>query len=121
MAKQEVPQFEMRHRMELAMEYGNVSVAEMAKELGVSRTTISNFLHGRTIPRRGNLIVWSVTCGVPLDWLIDGDVPEPVATPEPEAPKTRKPSKRARTQDNGHSRWSVDIPAQSHNVRRGAA
>jgi transcriptional regulator with XRE-family HTH domain len=103
--------------MELALEYGNVSVAEMAKELGVSRTTISNFLHGRTVPRKGNLIVWALTCGVPFDWLVDGDVPEPEATPEPEPANVKKPSKRARTQGGKSSPCTTDIPASLHNVR----
>jgi DNA-binding transcriptional regulator YiaG len=93
MAKQAVPQFEMRHRMELALEYGNISVSEIAAELGMSRTTISNWLHGRTEPRRRDLIVWALTCGVPLEWIIDGTVPD-AAPAEAEKPKkrTRRPA-----------------------------
>jgi transcriptional regulator with XRE-family HTH domain len=88
MAKQVVPEFAMRHRMELALEYGNISVQEMAAELGMSRTTISNWLHGRTEPRRRDLLVWSMTCGVPLEWLMTGAVPAAVAV-EPDTPKKR--------------------------------
>jgi transcriptional regulator with XRE-family HTH domain len=68
-----VPQFEMRHRMQLALEYAGVSVNEMAAELDASRTTVSNYLHGRTKPKRPHLIVWAMRCGVPFEWLVNGE------------------------------------------------
>lgn len=63
----------MRHRMGLALEYGSVSINEMARHLGASRTTISNYLHGRTQPRRADLIAWAMKCGVPFAWLVGDD------------------------------------------------
>lgn len=63
----------MRHRMQLALEQADVSVSEIAAVLGVSRSTVSNYLHGRTEPRRGYLLVWARHCDVTLEWLIDGD------------------------------------------------
>jgi transcriptional regulator with XRE-family HTH domain len=99
MKRKVLPEFEMRHRMELALEYGSVSVNEMARQLGVSRTTISNYLHGRTQPRRGDLIAWAMRCGVPFDWLVGADSEhvldddEPAAPPEP--PKQRRRRKSA--------------------------
>src|SRR4051812_9001888 len=72
MAKEPIPQFEMRHRLQLALEYGNVSVTEMAETLDASRTTVSNYLHGRTKPRRPDLAMWALKCGVPLEWLVTG-------------------------------------------------
>lgn len=87
MQRKPLPEFEMRHRMELALEYGSVSVNEMAAHLGTSRTTISNYLHGRTQPRRGDLIAWCLRCGVPFDWLVGTDseymLNNPVRQPEP--------------------------------------
>lgn len=76
MAAKPEPEFEMRHRMSLALEYGSVEISEMARELGVSRTTISNYLHGRTRPRRGDLITWALKCGVPFAWLVKGEPEE---------------------------------------------
>lgn len=73
MAAKPLPEFEMRHRMSLALEYASVSINEMASELGASRTTISNYLHGRTKPRRPDLIVWALKCGVPFEWIVEGD------------------------------------------------
>jgi transcriptional regulator with XRE-family HTH domain len=79
------PKFEMRHRMQLALEYGSVNVNQMARELGVSRTTISNYLHGRTKPSRGHLIAWAMRCGVPFGWLAGEESGfldiEPIAAP----------------------------------------
>lgn len=73
MKRKPLPEFEMRHRMSLALEYGSVSINEMARHLGASRTTISNYLHGRTQPRRADLIAWAMRCGVPFDWLVGDD------------------------------------------------
>jgi transcriptional regulator with XRE-family HTH domain len=83
------PEFEMRHRMGLALEYGSVSVNEMARELGISRTTISNYLHGRTQPRRGDLIAWAMRCGVPFDWLVENEMIEEVE-PQPAVKKSTR-------------------------------
>lgn len=97
MKRNALPEFEMRHRMELALEYGSVSVNEMARYLGISRTTISNYLHGRTEPRRGDLIAWSMRCGVPFDWLVGSDSDHLVDDePAPVSAPTERP-KRSRT------------------------
>lgn len=88
MQRNELPEFEMRHRMELALEYGSVTVSTMARHLGISRTTVSNYLHGRTQPRRSDLIAWALRCGVPFDWLVGVDsdhVLDEEATPAPRA------------------------------------
>lgn len=99
MQRKALPEFEMRHRMELALEYGSVTVNEMARHLGISRTTISNYLHGRTQPRRGDLIAWSLRCGVPFDWVV-GSESDHVLTdddaPAPPAPAPVKKPKRTR-------------------------
>jgi transcriptional regulator with XRE-family HTH domain len=73
MRKKALPQFELRHRMSLALEYAGVSVSEMAAELGASRSTVSNYLHGRTKPGRAHLIVWALKCGVPFEWIVNGE------------------------------------------------
>lgn len=67
-----VPRFEMRHRLRIALEYGDVPVQEMARELGMSRTTVSNYLHGRTEPTRAVVDAWAERCGVPAEWLLTG-------------------------------------------------
>ena len=59
--------------MLLALEHGEVSVSEMADELGVHRNTIGGYLHGRTRPSRATLRVWASVCRVSFRWLESGD------------------------------------------------
>jgi transcriptional regulator with XRE-family HTH domain len=66
------PRFELRHRMALALEHGQVSKEAMADEVGCGVTTIRNYLRGRTVPSRAVLIAWALRCGVPFDWLALG-------------------------------------------------
>jgi transcriptional regulator with XRE-family HTH domain len=66
------PRFELRHRMALALEHGQVSKDAMADEIGCGVTTIRNYLRGRTVPSRAVLVAWALRCGVPFDWLAHG-------------------------------------------------
>jgi transcriptional regulator with XRE-family HTH domain len=68
-----IPQFELRHRMALALEKARVSRNEIARIVGVHLNTIGNYLTGRTDPPRSVLIAWALRCDVPLEWLIEGD------------------------------------------------
>jgi len=61
--------------MRIAAEAAGVSIAELAAELGVSRYTVSNYLAGRTRPRRSDYLTWSIRTGVPLSWLLTGQEP----------------------------------------------
>lgn len=66
----------MSWRLRRALEYGRVSVAEMARELGVNRATVSRWMHGSSRPRAAYLKVWALRCGVRYEWLFDGSVSE---------------------------------------------
>jgi transcriptional regulator with XRE-family HTH domain len=101
MRKGIVPEFSMRHRLGLSLEFGEISVNEMAEHLGASRTTVSNYLHGRTHPRRPDLVVWSMVTNVPFDWLVEGVVPDIT----PETASDSRP-KRARKQVKRPSLWT---------------
>lgn len=61
--------------MAIALEHAGISVGTMAEELDVHRNTISSYLHGRTRPRRSDLRVWALCCGVPFEWLLTGIEP----------------------------------------------
>ena len=65
----DVPEFETRHRMQLALERAGVSPHEMAGYLAVSRNTIGNWLAGRTRPPVSALRLWAQKCGVSYEWL----------------------------------------------------
>lgn len=67
-----VPRFEMRHRLALALEHSDLSVNDIANELGVHRNTIGRYLAGKHVPR-SVLIVWALRTGVPLRWLEMGE------------------------------------------------
>ena len=47
-----IPQFQLHHRLALAMEWADVENTDMAAELGVHRNTLSNYLNGHTRPSR---------------------------------------------------------------------
>lgn len=76
-----VPRFELRHRMDLAMESAGLGTEDMAAEIGRSVTTIRNYLAGRTIPTRAVITAWALRCRVDRDWLATGLVGDP-NTPE---------------------------------------
>ncbi len=63
---------DLADRLRKALKVAGISVQEMADELGRNRVTVGNYLAGRTTPDKPTLIVWSIRCGVPLDWLIYG-------------------------------------------------
>ena len=69
----QAPQFELRHRLDLALEVADLKPEDIAAEIGRSATTIRNYLAGRTHPSRAVLIAWSFKCGVSLDWLETGE------------------------------------------------
>lgn len=72
----DIPRFEARHRMRLALEHADISVSDMADYLGVNRNTTSNYLNGHTRPNRAVLRLWALRCGVPLEWIEHGTEPQ---------------------------------------------
>lgn len=68
--------WDLPDRLRKALRVADVSVAEMAAELDVSRNTVGNYLAGRSIPPTPTIKVWALRCGVPYAWLKDGVEPE---------------------------------------------
>lgn len=62
-------------RLAKAMRTAKISSGEMAAYLGVSRNTISNYIHDGSHPTRATVIAWSMRTGVPLAWLETGHLP----------------------------------------------
>lgn len=75
-----VPRFELRHRMDLAMESAGLKAEDMAAEIGRGVTTIRNYLAGRTAPTRAVVTAWALRCQVDRDWLATGIEPGPGTT-----------------------------------------
>jgi transcriptional regulator with XRE-family HTH domain len=68
-----IPVWTQGDRLGKALEHSGVRVQEMADHLGVSRFTLSNWIHGKTRPPRSAVMVWALRTGVPLEWLEAGD------------------------------------------------
>lgn len=65
-------EFDKSDRLAKALRLAAITSNEMADHLDVSRTTISNYINGRTQPKRSVLRDWALRTGVPLEWLETG-------------------------------------------------
>lgn len=68
-----VPQWDVADRLRKALRTAGIGVAEMAEYLGVSRTSVSNWINGRITPSVQTLRLWALRCGVPYPWLLYGE------------------------------------------------
>lgn len=69
-----VPSWDLADRMRKALRDTDLAVQEVAEYLGVSRNTVGNWINGRVTPPRPVLRLWALRTGVPLHWLITGEV-----------------------------------------------
>ena len=76
-----IPEWTKGDRLAKALKSAGVSVQDMADYLGVSRQTVGNYVSGRTQLTRGDMRLWAMRCGVPLEWLETGERPEPKSGP----------------------------------------
>ena len=76
-------EFTFADRLGKSLVAAGMSSAQMSDHLGVSRNTISNWINGRTTPRRSDLIVWAMRTGVPIEWIETGELKNP---PRPNGP-----------------------------------
>jgi transcriptional regulator with XRE-family HTH domain len=71
------PEWDAADRMRKALREANLGVAEMAAYLGVSRTSVSNWINGRVEPSVQTLRLWALRTGVPFEWLSSEMGPKP--------------------------------------------
>jgi transcriptional regulator with XRE-family HTH domain len=71
-----VPQFEVHHRLQLALEAAGVEPIEMAEVLGLAKNTIYSYMSGARNPKLGMVKQWAMVCQVPWQWIITGQLPE---------------------------------------------
>lgn len=74
-----VPAFTLGDRLAKAREHAGIGVAAMAERLGVSRTSISNYEHGRTAPPLDVVLDYSKETNVPLTWIIAAEHDTPTS------------------------------------------
>ena len=72
-------QFGLADRLQKALTISGTKSEDMADYLEVSRNTISNYINGRTAPKKVYLREWALKTGVPLSWLETGVFDDPDA------------------------------------------
>lgn len=68
-----VPTFTRGDRMAKAMHVAGITAQAMAVELGVTRNTVTRYVHDRVNVPRAVLIAWAHLTGVSLHWLETGE------------------------------------------------
>lgn len=79
-----IPQWVEGDRLRKALEHAGLSNQGMADYLGVSRNTVSNYIHGRGkrgIDKRTRML-WAERCGVSYQWLLTGMATESRCNPQ---------------------------------------
>ncbi|WP_371300526.1 helix-turn-helix domain-containing protein [Cellulomonas sp. Y8] len=62
----------------MALRHADVSVQQMADELGMARSSLSRWLNDRVTPPRAALVtMWALRTGVPLHWIRFGHARTP--------------------------------------------
>lgn len=67
--------WDLADRLRKALRVSGVGVGEMATELAVSRNTVGNYINGHTEPNRATLRVWALRTGIPIEWILTGEIP----------------------------------------------
>jgi len=70
-----VPVIEIRHRIAIARDVAGLKQSDLAREIGMSRSTIASIEQGVREPRRGETIAIAFATGVDLNWLAHGKTP----------------------------------------------
>lgn len=76
-----VPEWDLADRLRKALREANrregsdLSVEELAEELGYSRQSVGNWMAGRAEPRRAVILQWAIRTGVDAGWLETGEAP----------------------------------------------
>lgn len=69
-----LPTWTLGDRLRKARLAADVSASDMADLLGVHRNSISAYENDRTEPKVHSIVQWSNATGIPLDWLLKGEV-----------------------------------------------
>lgn len=90
-----IPKFDVHDRLRKAREHAHIDQADLAKDLGVARQTVSNYERGAVKPRRAVVMAWAMRTGVPIKWLETGEAPpldnEGMRLPGEYAPRDSNP------------------------------
>lgn len=86
-----IPALTLGWRMRMSLDYANISVQQMATQLGVSRTTLSRWMADKgERPKRAYISQWALSTGVPFEWIAEGKMPS--GPDDPDGDGARQPS-----------------------------
>lgn len=71
----QIPVITPGHRCRIAREALGLDQTQLAKLMGISRTSVSNVELGKHEPRKIVLNAWAMATGVPVSWLETGEAP----------------------------------------------
>lgn len=69
-----IPPLTLATRLRMAREWRHLEQGDIAKELGIGRSTVSNYEREATVPGKLVLNAWAVVCDVDVEWLKTGDL-----------------------------------------------
>ncbi|NQX26846.1 helix-turn-helix transcriptional regulator [Microbacteriaceae bacterium VKM Ac-2854] len=75
-------EFTLGDRLRKALQVADVSTKEMAEYLGMSESSLSHWMSGRTTPKKMAVRMWALRTGAPIQWLETGNAPQPDNGPE---------------------------------------
>jgi Predicted transcriptional regulators len=77
-----VPEFTIGDYLRKAREHAGLEQAELARDIGISRQTVTNYEKGYVRPRKATVMAWAMRCGVPPTWILS----KGAESPRPEDP-----------------------------------
>jgi transcriptional regulator with XRE-family HTH domain len=67
------PQWTLGDRLRKARETAGLSQAQLAREIGIGRTSLTHYETGKKAIPKTALLAWAFRTGVPFAWLADGE------------------------------------------------
>lgn len=74
-------QFDLSDRLRKSMTVAGLSVQDMADYMDASRNTVSRWINGAREPKLSTLRLWAMRTGVPLEWIVSGEITEKSPSP----------------------------------------
>ncbi len=73
-----IPDWTLGWRLQRSLTHAGVSAQSMADELGMTRGTVSRWMNDHGAPPRPAYVkLWALRTGVPVEWLMTGEVSHP--------------------------------------------
>ena len=73
-----IPAVTLGWRLQMALRHADVSVQQMADELGMARSSLSRWLNDRGTPPRAAFVkMWALRTGEPYHWIATGHAETP--------------------------------------------